>query len=93
MKQLIEDNYKVTIKRGLISPSTTVQDFIDKIYEEVDELQNEIDAGKTYNFDKLKYELADVILTCLNMSKHFNIDIEQQMKSNVRRNKFRIPKQ
>ncbi len=93
MKQLIEDNYKVTIKRGLISPSTTVQDFIDKIYEEVDELQNEIDTGKTYNFDKLKYELADVILTCLNMSKHFNIDIEQQMKSNVRRNKCRIPKQ
>ena len=92
MKQLIEDNYKVTIKRGLISPSTNVQDFIDKIYEEVDELQNEIDGGKTYNFDKLKYELADVILTCLNMSKHFNIDIEQQMKSNVRRNKFRIPK-
>lgn len=92
MKQLIEDNYKVTIKRGLINPSTTVQDFIDKIYEEVDELQNEIDAGKTYNFDNLKYELADVILTCLNMSKHFNIDIEQQMKSNVRRNKFRIPK-
>ena len=90
MKQLIKENYEVTVNRGLITPSTTVQDFLDKLYEEVDELQNEVDTGKTYNFDKLKYELADVVLVCLNLSKHFNIDIERQMKANIKRNKFRI---
>jgi hypothetical protein len=38
MNQLIEENYQSIVKRGLITPSTTVSDFIDKIHEEVQEL-------------------------------------------------------
>lgn len=35
MRKIIEDNYNSTVKRCLITKKTKVQDFIDKIDEEV----------------------------------------------------------
>tara|TARA_Y100000385_G_scaffold82409_1_gene84377 strand:- start:1798 stop:2079 length:282 start_codon:yes stop_codon:yes gene_type:complete len=86
MKKIIEDNYRTIVDRGLIKPSTTHNDFINKIYEEADELSLSYDYN---DFENTKEELADVILTCLNMAKHFDIDIEQEIKNKIKINRYR----
>lgn len=86
MRELIEDNYKTIVDRGLINPSTTYVEFLDKIYEEADELCLSYDYN---DFENTKEELADVILTCLNMARHFNIDIMQEMKNKIEVNRNR----
>jgi len=83
MKTLIEQNYQSIIKRGLITDKTTVQEFVDKIYEEVNELE-EAETEK-----ELVFEMADVILTVLNYARHFNYPIEKTLKQKIEINKNR----
>ena len=90
MKKLIEDNYKVTVDRGCISPSTNLFDFLDKLEEETEELIKE--ALRPREISNLPEELADVIMVCLNMAKHYNIDIEQEIKNKIEINRKRIKK-
>ena len=87
MKDLIESNYKSIVDRGLIAPSTTLFEFLDKIDEEVEELNKE--ALKPKQYSNLPEELADVIMVCLNFAKHYNIDIEQEIKNKIQTNKQR----
>jgi len=82
MNDLIEDNYTSTVKRGKITPSTSKREFLHKILEEYDELTYAI-AWDQENEPK---ELADIILVCLNYARHFDIDIEQELKKKVRYN-------
>lgn len=77
MKELINNNYISTINRGLITSETTLLQFTDKLQEEVQEFLNYIDEN---NF---KEELADIILVCLNIAKHYNIDIETELKNKI----------
>jgi len=55
MKKIIQDNYESIVKRGLITTSTTRNEFLDKLFEEVAELeQAEINndwGNKHYNID------------------------------------------
>ena len=67
MKNIIEENYKRTVTRGLITPSTLRKSFIDKLIEEVKEFTDEYEKGWLID----KEELADIILVCLNISKHY----------------------
>jgi len=92
MKKLINDNYKSIVDRGLITPSTTLYEFLDKLDEEVEELKYSSVDYSDYNsekFNHVKEELADVIMVCLNMAKHYNIDIKQEIKNKIKINKQR----
>jgi len=82
MKNIIESNYKSIVDRGLISPKTTKRDFILKLEEEVQEF---IDASLNSNESESE-ELADVILVCLNIAKHYGINIEREIKNKIRKN-------
>jgi len=82
MKNIIESNYKSIVDRGLISPKTTKRDFILKLEEEVQEF---IDAALNSNGSESE-ELADVILVCLNIAKHYGINIESEMNNKIRKN-------
>jgi len=78
LKEIIDRNYKATVKRGLISNKTTFIDFFNKANDEFDELiESWIDHDLTI-FDTM--ELADIILVCLAMAKHFNIDIQKALE-------------
>lgn len=79
MKELIESNYQSIIKRGLIKPETSMQDFVNKLDEEVAEFKEFYEAE----------ELADIILVCLNLARHFNIDIEKELLKKIEINKNR----
>jgi len=87
MKKIIEDNYKSIVDRGFITPTTTLFEFLDKLEEETEELIKE--ALKPKQYSNLPEELADVIMVCLNMAKHYNIDIEQEIKNKIEVNKQR----
>lgn len=92
MKELIEANYKSIVDRGLISPSTNYFEFLNKIKEEFLELRCAVLDYVDYDpdsFPNVKEELADVIMVCLNMAKHYNIDIEQEIKNKIEVNKQR----
>jgi len=86
MKKIIEDNYQSIVDRGFICPLTTGADFFVKLREETTEL---IDAYYSHDEDGIKEELADVIMVCLNMAKHYDFDIEQQIKDKIEINKQR----
>ena len=73
MKDIIEQNYNSIVKRGKINSDTTWQEFIDKIDEEVDEFKESNDPE----------ELADIILVCLNLARHFDIDIEKELRNKI----------
>ncbi len=79
MKELIEENYISIIKRGLINEKTTLQDFLNKLDEEVQEFKD----------DNSYEELADIILVCLNIARHYNIDIENELINKINKNKNR----
>lgn len=79
MKELIESNYATIIKRGLITDKTTLNDFLNKLDEEVNEFKE----------DNSPEELADIILVCLNIARHYDIDIEKELIKKIQINNFR----
>lgn len=81
MKSIIESNYESIVKRGLINWSTPLQAFLDKLNEEVEELHESV-----LKKEQFSEELADVILVCLNTAKHFDIDIEIELKNKIQKN-------
>tara|TARA_Y100001973_G_scaffold48395_1_gene72041 strand:- start:4252 stop:4530 length:279 start_codon:yes stop_codon:yes gene_type:complete len=87
MQDIISANYQSIVDRGFITPTTTLFEFLDKLDEEVEELNKEALISKEWS--NLPQELADVILVCLNMAKHFDIDIEQELKNKIRINEYR----
>lgn len=85
MKQLIERNYRSIVNRGLINSSTTKRDFILKLEEECQEfiddfLDPDCDIGE---------ELSDVILVCLNIAKHYKVDIQKELINKIKINENR----
>lgn len=86
MKKLIEDNYQSIVDRGFIDSLTTDYDFFDKINEEFEELK---DARLRFDLTNFKEELADIIMVCLNLAKHHDIDIEQEIKNKIKINQQR----
>jgi len=85
MKNIIESNYKSILKRGLIDISTTKSDFVLKLEEEVQEF---IDAF-IYGSGDTNEELSDIILVCLNVARHYEIDIEKELKNKIKTNEKR----
>jgi len=83
MKNLIEENYKSIVSRGLISPTTTRSEFIDKLFEEVAEFE---EANDLNDWGNIEEELADIILVCLNFAKHYKIDIEKELNNKIKKN-------
>ena len=90
MQDIISANYQSIVDRGFITSTTTLFQFLDKLDEEVEELNKE--ALMPREWSNLPEELADVILVCLNMAKHFNIDIEQELKNKININQQRAKK-
>lgn len=85
MQKIIEDNYKSTVNRGLITNRTTTRDFILKLNEEVQEFKDFY--RQTTKIDPL--EVADIILVCLNLCKHNDIDIEKHLTEKIKINQNR----
>ena len=89
MKTIIERNYKSTQNRRLIKKSTSHVDFMHKLQEEVAEVKAELMIGQI-NRVRLFFELADVILVCLNWVRHYKENPEKYIKEKIVINENRI---
>lgn len=87
MKQLIERNYKSIVKRGLIKKTTNHVDFYNKLIEETKEVKAELNGQ--INMPKLKEEITDVILTCLNWLRHYDEKPENELLKKIEKNENR----
>lgn len=92
IQQLIDRNYAAQLKRGQITPETDFYRFVEKIYEEVRELDDELyDPMEVLepNMENVGKELSDIILVCFSAAKHFGIDWQQVMTKKVEYNETR----
>lgn len=83
MKQLIKDNYKSIVDRGLITCKTTHGEFYLKMLEEVHEVSEQF---VTENSEEMFNEVIDVVLTCLNWLEHYDLDIEKELQKKIDKN-------
>ena len=79
LDDLIQSNYNSIVVRGLIHNATTKDEFVNKLWEECEEFTDIFNRTETVDPE----ELADVILVCLNIAKHYSIDIEQEMRGKI----------
>ena len=81
MKDLIDRSYKAIRKRGLITTSTTNQDFVDKMEEELCEIQA---YTHDHRNEHLFYaEVVDLMNVCINALHHNNYDVIAEFKKCV----------
>lgn len=81
-------NYAATKRRGLITDETSFDEFVDKLREEVNELDDSlIYRGKMIDFDAA--ELADIALVCFAMAEHYGFDLVKVMEEKMKFNELR----
>jgi NTP pyrophosphatase (non-canonical NTP hydrolase) len=86
IKQIMNRNYAAQLKRGKVTKKIDFYDWIIDIRDEVNELWNSYPKHNS-TFDEK--ELADIILVCLSMSKHYNIDIVKVLEEKTKYNEER----
>jgi NTP pyrophosphatase (non-canonical NTP hydrolase) len=77
IEEIINRNYTAQLKRGKVTKKIDFYDWIIDIRDEVNELWNSYPKHNS-TFDEK--ELADIILVCLSMSKHYKIDIVKALE-------------
>lgn len=82
MKELILRHYIATRKRGLITSYTSINDFSDKIDEEIKEM-NYADIHENTIDGDMAQEAIDVVGVIFNMLHHFGFDVEAEFRANV----------
>lgn len=55
---------------------------LDKVQEELDELRETIRSGES---SRQSEELGDLVFTCVNLSRHLKVDVEQSVRGSNRR--------
>lgn len=92
MKTLLIQHYEAIKNRGLISPETTLDQFIAKLEEEYSEVisqyADDCNEHKLPSSD-LVYEMTDLVMVVLNCFQHYGIDIKEQLRINIKRNTIR----
>lgn len=88
MKELIVRHYNAIKKRGYINSYTALEDFRDKLLEEIQEFW---DADRyEYVIDgDMAQEAIDVVGVIFNMLIHYGYDIEAEFRYNVERQEER----
>ena len=86
IEEIINRNYAAQLKRGKVTKKIDFYDWIIDIRDEVNELWNSYPKHNS-TFDEK--ELADIILVCLSMSKHYNINIVKVLEEKTKYNETR----
>ena len=89
MKELIKRHYKATVKRKSISDYTTLEEFTDKLREEIWEFWDADIYEDTIDED-MAQEAMDVVGVIFNMLIHYGYDIEAEFEHNVKHQESRI---
>jgi len=82
MEKLRKRHYNACIKRGVITPDTTIYDFLKKIVEEYHEVIESVTYPPSLS-DETKQECIDLVMVIFNMLNHYNIDIRSEIIKNI----------
>lgn len=85
IQEITDRNYAATVRRGQIVSFTQAHEFIEKLFEEVYELDYSTKIDNSFD----EKELADVALVCFAMAKHYNIDLIKVMGEKMLYNEIR----
>jgi hypothetical protein len=88
IQEIINRNYAAQLRRGTITEETRLYEFINKLQEEKEELYESWANSSIHNYFNPS-ELADVILVCFAMAKHFNVDILTELEKKTLYNEIR----
>ena len=80
-------NYNATVKRGLINSETTKQDFIDKMKEEISELELALLNNDKFNENE---ELSDISHVCDAYALNYGIDLQKEKELKMYVNETRL---
>jgi len=72
INQLSEQAYNCAVRRGKITKDTDYEDWMKAISSEVIELSMSNIEGRKH----ISFEMADIVITLLSMSKYYGIDLE-----------------
>jgi len=86
-EEVAQRNYKATERRRQINEKTTIQYFIDKIFEEANELDVSHFESKLTTFDPSV--LADISHVCDAMAIHYAIDLQAEKEKKMLINELR----
>ena len=80
LKEIQERNYQACLKRGVIGVYTQPYEFEDKLREELKEIEQSFlyDEEEVLSIDEM--EIADMIIVCLNIANHYDIDIQKALE-------------
>ena len=101
-KQLLNRSYQAIVNRGLITPKTKPYEFIDKINEEVAEVEeclslevspDEYIDYEIENKDRYVEELTDLATVCIMQIHHLGYDFEKEFEKVVLKNERRANEQ
>lgn len=94
MNELIKKHYAATWGRGLISESTTMSQFIDKIGEEYEEMLNAYADGVLENeplpTGELIHESIDLVAVIFNMLHFYGVNVDREFRKNISYQESRI---
>ena len=96
MKNLIRRHQVACWERGVIRPETTVTDFLEKIDEEMDELNaayilNKIDPDSVVIFSpEMAHEAVDLCAVVINMLTFYGVDFVDEFLKNVEYQESRV---
>ncbi len=69
-----------------------LSDVFAKIREEMDELQQEIDAADGHNQDRIAEEAGDLLFSCVNLTRHLKVNAEDCLRAGNRKFEQRFRK-
>lgn len=87
MEELIKRHYEATRKRGCITADTDMKDFIEKMNEEFNEIE---ESYYKESFRDSIYETVDLIAVCINAIHHHGFDFVDLYALNTKHQESRI---
>lgn len=83
------EHYVATCNRGVINHKTTIVEFAAKLFEELEEVQNEYEKELMGESNNLLQELTDVKAVINNWMIHFNHDPKVELIVNIEKQRLR----
>ena len=95
MRQLIKNHYILTKKRGLITPSTSIHHFMDKMEDRYNEIINcyadDLKAEESPS-GEFFHQCTDLLLTITDLLQHYSVDLTDEIRkaNRIQEGRFKI---
>ena len=86
LKFMFAAHYELIKERGLIEPLTSIDEFVDKAIEELQEIKK----AKWQNDPNLPNEFMDLMCVCAHFLQFLGYDLEDVLRNNIKMQRIQI---